>query len=169
MAPIAAIQSLRGKDNIMLRKGCPNSAGILTNFTTSRTFPGISLGKVNIILILKASTAKEKIDYLCQNKGWACIIWFLNSAKRCYIPPVLRSVTGISMSSNSENNRLGLHVKDSISTKPVLLYVTLSDCLTANLAGNKMLTEQLTLFCAQQKFIRLVSAESYFIYKIQQD
>lgn len=52
----------------MLRKGCPNYAGILPNFTTSRTFPGISPGKVNIILILKASTDKEKMDYFTYAK-----------------------------------------------------------------------------------------------------
>jgi len=73
------------------------------------------------------------------------------------------------MSPNGENNRLVLHVTDSISTKPVPLYVTPSDSLNANLAGNKMLTERPTLFCAQEKFITLVSAQSYFIYKIRQD
>lgn len=62
-----------------------------------------------------------------------------------------------------------LQVKDSISIKTVPLYVTPSDCLDANLAENKMLTEQPMLFCAQQKFIMLVSAQSYFIYKIRQD
>lgn len=74
----------------------------------------------------------------------------------------MRSATGIAVSSNGENDRLVLHVKDSISTKTVPLYVTPSDCLNTNLAGNKMLTEQPTLFCAQQKFIMLVSAQSYF-------
>lgn len=49
------------------------------------------------------------------------------------------------------------------------LFVTPSLCRNANLAGNKMLTERPMLFCAQQKFIMLVSAQSYFIYKIWQD
>lgn len=40
-----------GKDSVMPRKSYPNPVGILTNFTTSRTFPGISPDKVNIILI----------------------------------------------------------------------------------------------------------------------
>lgn len=47
------------KDDIMPLKSCPNSVEVLTNFTTSSTFTGISPSEVNVILTLKASTAKE--------------------------------------------------------------------------------------------------------------
>lgn len=47
-------------------------------------------------------------------------------------------------------------MKYSVPAKRVSLYVTPSDCLNANLAENKLLTEQpALLFCAQQKFITI--------------
>lgn len=55
------------------------------------------------------------------------MIRFFNFAKTRYILSLVISVTGISVSSNSENNRLVLHVKVSLSTKTVPLYVTPSD------------------------------------------
>lgn len=98
------------------------------------------------------------------------MIRFLNLAKTCYILSLVRSATGISVSSIGKNNKLVLHVKYSVSAKRGPLYVTPGDCLNANLAENRMLTEQpALLFSAQQKLIMIVSALSYFIHKTQQD
>lgn len=58
----------------------------------------------------------------------------------------------------------------SVSAKRAPLYVTPGDCVNANPGENRMLTEQpALLFCAQQKLIIMISAQSYFIYKTQLD
>lgn len=90
-----AIQRLQWQKQHKAWEEVPQFIGILTNFTT---FPGMSPVNINIILLLKASTAKEKQ-----------ITWVgLHDQVFEFSLSLLRSATGISMSSNGENNRLVL-------------------------------------------------------------